>query len=102
MVADERFSNPAGTIQGGFISAMIDSAMGASVITYVSGQKVFASNSDLHVRFTKAARIGSMLTCEAVVISGGRTVVFVEATVTDDSDRLIARGSSTYHLVPRA
>jgi uncharacterized protein (TIGR00369 family) len=102
MFADERFSNPAGTVQGGFISAMIDSAMGASVITYVAGKKVFASNSDLHVRFTKSAKVGSTLICEAVVISGGRTVVFVEATVTDDNDRLVARGSSTYHLVPRA
>lgn len=101
MMADERFGNPAGVVQGGFIAAFIDSAMGASAITFVAGRKVYASNSDLQVRFMKSAKIGTKLICEAVVVSGGRSVLFVEATVTDDSDRRVARASSTYHLIPR-
>lgn len=101
MMADERFANPAGVVQGGFIAAFIDSAMGASAITFVAGRKVYATNSDLQVRFMKAARIGSKLFCEAVVVSGGRSVLFVEASVSDDSERVVAKGSSTYHLIPR-
>ena len=101
MYADERFSNPAGVIQGGFLSAMIDSAMGASVITFVGDRKVFVTNTDLTVRFLKTARIGTQLQCEATVISGGQRVVFVEARVTDESERVVALGSSTYLLLDR-
>ncbi len=101
MLADERFANPAGIIQGGFLAAMIDSAMGASVITYVEDQKVFATNTDLTVRFLRPARIGVQLLCEATVVSGGKTVAFVEAKISDEQDRLIALGSSTYLLLKR-
>ena len=34
MRADERFANPAGIVQGGFLGAMADSAMGSAVITF--------------------------------------------------------------------
>ena len=34
MRADERFANPAGIVQGGFIGAMADSAMGSATVTY--------------------------------------------------------------------
>ncbi len=101
MLADERFANPAGVIQGGFLSAMIDSAMGASVITFVEDRKVFATNTDLTVRFLRPGRVGSQLYCEATVVSGGKTVAFVEAKVTDEEERLVALGSSTYLLLER-
>ena len=35
MRVDERFLNPAGIVQGGFLSAMMDSAMGASAVLSV-------------------------------------------------------------------
>ena len=35
MRVDERFLNPAGLVQGGFLSAMMDSAMGASAVLAV-------------------------------------------------------------------
>ncbi|WP_084660408.1 PaaI family thioesterase [Ferrithrix thermotolerans] len=102
MEGDERFSNPAGVVQGGFIAAMIDSAMGAAVITSVESRKIFATNTDLNVRFLKPARIGKELRCEAKVISSGKTVAFVEAMVLDEDERMIATGSSTYLLIERS
>jgi len=41
MRVDERFLNPAGIVQGGFLSAMMDSAMGASAVLSVKDRKVF-------------------------------------------------------------
>ena len=35
MRADERFANPAGIMQGGFLGAFADSSMGAAAVTYV-------------------------------------------------------------------
>lgn len=101
MRADERFANPAGLVQGGFVAAMCDSAMGASSVTFVAGRKVFSANAEMKVSFLRPAIVGSILTCSARVVSGGKTVVFVEADVTDDRQRLVARASSTYVLSPR-
>lgn len=101
MPADERFANPAGVVQGGFLAAMADSAMGASAVTWVKGRKVYAMNAEMKVSFLRPAKVGSTLTCTAVVISGGSRAVFVEAEVVDDEDRMVAKASSTYLLSDR-
>ena len=103
MRADERFANPAGIVQGGFIGAMADSAMGSAAVTYAqgSGRKVFASNVEMKTSFLAAARVGSVLECTAVIVSGGARVAFAEAEVVDDGGRLVARASSTYLFTER-
>lgn len=101
MVADERFSNPTGILQGGFLAAFADSAMGASSVTFARDRKVFSANAEMKISFFKAARIGSTLTCTAVVVSGGERAAFVEAEIVDDAGRLVARASSTYLHAPR-
>jgi uncharacterized protein (TIGR00369 family) len=102
MLADERFANPVGIIQGGFLSAFADSAMGAASVTWASDRKVFSANADLKISFLKPARLGSTLTCTAQVISGGNLAAFVEADVVDDEGRSVAKASSTYLLTPRS
>lgn len=104
MTADERFANTAGIMQGGFLAAMCDSAMGASAVTFAladPGRKVTVANAEIKTSFVRAVKIGSVLTCDAVVVSGGNRVAFCEATVTDDAGRLVGRASSTYLITPR-
>lgn len=109
--ADERFCNPAGIIQGGFLAAICDSAMGASALTFAQGRKVFARNAEMKVSFLAPAEVGRWLECVARVISGGRSAAFVEAELTELAEqgagqdavqgagqggRLVAKASSTY------
>lgn len=101
MRADERFTNPAGTIQGGFLSACCDSAMGASSVTWAQGRKVFSANAEIKVSFFVPVRPGATLTCTAEVVSGGEKVAFVEAELVDDRGRIVAKASSTYIVSPR-
>ena len=101
MTADERFANPVGIIQGGFVSAFADSAMGAASLTYARERKVFSANAELKISFLKPAKVGSTLTCTAYVISGGQRAAFVEAEIVDDEGRMIAKATSTYLLTPR-
>ena len=102
MKADERFANPAGIMQGGFLSAFADSSMGAAAVTYVEARRVFCSNAEIKVSFLAAVPPGADLTCTAEVVSGGRRVAFVEASITargpgvGEEERLVARASSTY------
>lgn len=96
MTADEKFANPAGIMQGGFVAAFADSAMGASAVTFLEGRRAFVVNAELKVSFLKTVRIGSELTCTATVISGGRKVSFLEAEVVDGDGRHVLKASSTY------
>jgi uncharacterized protein (TIGR00369 family) len=102
MTADERFANPAGIMQGGFLGAFADSAMGAAAVTFVKGRKVFAANAEMKISFLAPVPVGAVLTCIAEVVSGGSTVAFVEASVMasapgqDGGERLVARANSTY------
>ena len=101
MPADERFCNPVGMLQGGFLAACCDSAMGAATVTWARDQKVFSANAEMKVSFLAPVRAGGMLTCASRVVSAGRRVAFVEADVTDDQGRLVAKASSTYLFTPR-
>ena len=101
MRADERFANPAGIMQGGFVGAFADSSMGAAAVTYVQDRRVFCSNAEIKVSFLAAVQSGAELTCTAEVVSGGRRLAFVEASVTarvdgQEEERLVARATSTY------
>jgi uncharacterized protein (TIGR00369 family) len=104
MTADERFANPAGIMQGGFLGAFADSSMGAAAVTFVQGRKVFSSNAEMKISFLAPVPPGAVLTCTAEVVSGGARVAFVECSVVavaadapaGDEGRLVARASSTY------
>jgi uncharacterized protein (TIGR00369 family) len=103
MLADERFANPAGTVQGGFLSAFADSAMGSATVTFAKARqtRVFSANVEMKTSFMAPARVGEVLLCAAQVVSAGSRVAFVEAEVTDSTGRVVARSSSTYLLTPR-
>jgi uncharacterized protein (TIGR00369 family) len=101
MPADERFTNPVGIIQGGFLAACCDSAMGAATVTWAQGRKVFSANAELKVSFLAPVRPVGTLTCTSRVVSAGTRVAFVEAEVADGEGRLVAKASSTYILTPR-
>ncbi len=101
MLADERFANPVGIVQGGFVAAMADSAMGAASLTWARERKVFSANAEMKISFLRPARVGETLTCTAQVISGGQRACFVEAEVVDGGGTMVAKATSTYLLTPR-
>lgn len=98
---DERFLNPAGVVQGGFLAAILDSAMGASAVTVVGERKVIVANTEMKVSFLRSAKVGDVLTCVATVLKPGRVVSFLEAKIVDQDQRLVATASSTYLVKER-
>jgi len=98
---DERFLNPVGVVQGGFLAAMLDSAMGASAVTTVGDRRVTVSNTEMKVTFLRSARAGDLLTCVATVFKPGKVISFLEAKIVDEKDRLVATASSTYLIKER-
>ena len=102
MKVDERFLNPAGIVQGGFIAAMLDSAMGASAVTGAGKKNISVANTEMKVSFLRPAKLGSTLTCTAQVLKPGSVISFLEAKVTDEAGQLIATASSSYLIKERS
>jgi uncharacterized protein (TIGR00369 family) len=101
MRVDERFLNPAGIVQGGFLSAMMDSAMGASAVLSVKDRKVFVANTEMKSSFLRPARNGDVLTCTATVLKPGTVVAFLQARILDEQGNLVSTASSTYLIKER-
>ncbi|MGC2168763.1 MAG: PaaI family thioesterase [Acidimicrobiales bacterium] len=99
---DERFLNPAGVVQGGFLAAMLDSAMGASAVSLTGERRVSVANTEMKVSFLRSARAGDVLTCIATVIKPGRVISFLEATIENAAGDLVATASSTYLIRDRS
>ncbi|WP_444944838.1 PaaI family thioesterase [Microbulbifer sp. ZKSA006] len=90
--AGESFLNPAGTIQGGFLCAMLDDVMGAALVFSLSvGQ--FAPTLELKTQFIRPAMIGSV---EGIgrVVSKGAAVCYLEGELYQ-KNKLIARATAT-------
>jgi uncharacterized protein (TIGR00369 family) len=98
---DERFLNPAGLLQGGFLAAMLDSAMGASAVTVVGERRVSVANTEMKISFLRSAHANDTLTCVATVLKPGRVISFLEAKVTNEDGQLVATASSTYLIRDR-
>jgi len=102
MAAADAFANAVGVVQGGFLTAMADSAMGSATITFAraAGRKGYASSIEIKTTYLAPAQVGSVLECAARVVHGGSRVIFAEAEITDDRGTAIARASASYLFTP--
>lgn len=87
--------NPIGTVHGGVISAILDSAMGCSIHSLLGAGTVYTT-LELKVNFLKAITIksGELRAVGKVIHSGSRTAL-VEAQLIDQNDIIYAHGVST-------
>jgi uncharacterized protein (TIGR00369 family) len=58
--ARREFGNPQGAIQGGFLAAMLDDAMGPALFTLL-GANQFAPTIEINVSFLRPARPGPII-----------------------------------------
>ena len=93
MVADERHSNPMGTIHGGILCDLADAAMGMAYYSTLEPGESFTT-LELKINFLRPFWTGRLV-ARGRVVSRGRTVGMTECDVEDDEGRLIARATST-------
>jgi uncharacterized protein (TIGR00369 family) len=94
------FCNPAGFVQGGILSAMLDDTMGPAVFTMTDG-KLYTATITMTVNFLSPAKPGP-ITGEARVTQLGRTVAFVEGRLTAADGTLLATATTSARLVETA
>ena len=86
-------ANPMGTLHGGVLCAIADSAMGiAHATTLVEGETT--TTLELKINFLRPVWT-DRLRAVGKVIKAGKTISLVECDVFDSQDRLVARSSST-------
>lgn len=96
----QEFCNPAGFIQGGMLSAMLDDTMGPAVFVMTEG-RLFTTTITMTVNFLAPAKPGP-ITGEATVTQLGKTIAFVEGRLTAEDGTLLATATSSIRLVEAA
>ena len=91
------FRNPAGVIQGGLLSAMLDDTMGPAVLVMTEG-RLYTATISMTVSFLAPAKVGPIFG-EAKVVHLGKTVAFVEGRLTDEAGTLLATATANARLV---
>ncbi len=100
MTAAEFHYNPLGTVHGGVIATLLDTAAGCAVHSTLPAGIGYTS-LDLTTKFLRPATVDSgQLHCEATVLHRGRSTALAEAKLTDGSGRLLAHATSSCLLFP--
>jgi uncharacterized protein (TIGR00369 family) len=88
-----RHGNVMGTLHGGALATLADTAMGFAFATTLAGDESFAT-LEMKVSFIRPVWV-STLTARATVVHRGKTTGLVECHVRDERDRLIGHATST-------
>jgi uncharacterized protein (TIGR00369 family) len=95
MRAQEFHYNPLGTVHGGVIATLLDSAAGCAVHSTLPVGWGYTS-LDLTAKYLRPATVESgRMRCEGTVINRGRTTALGEARLFDERGRLMAYASSS-------
>jgi uncharacterized protein (TIGR00369 family) len=94
------FLNPAGTVQGGILSAMLDDTMGPAAVALLGGNR-FTQTLELKTSFYRPARPGPIVGFGRVA-HRGRDLLFLEGTLSDGEGKSLAAATSTARIIELA
>ena len=92
-----RVLNPFGYVAGGYLSVFADELL-SSAIGSVMDEGEFATTAELKISFLKPVKKG-LVTGAGKVLRKGQRVAFVEATIRNTQDEVVATVSSTWTVV---
>ena len=99
-LAQPSFTNRHGTIQGGFLAAMLDSATGVRALAALPPDKTAVTVS-LDTRFLKPARPG-VLTAHARVGEQSERDLVVTADLSDDAGIVVASATARLRILDKS
>jgi uncharacterized protein (TIGR00369 family) len=91
------FANPTGNIQGGYLAAMLDEAMGSALIVATDGA-FLSTTISMNTDFIRPAPVGP-IQAEGRVVSLGKSIAFLEGNLRGADGKLVARATASCKLV---
>ena len=87
--------NPGRIAHGGIVAAMLDSAIGLACRTRLGMGNAHVT-LELKINYLAPAREGTTIIARGESVRNGERVSYGEATLTDETGRVLARGSATF------
>ena len=86
-------------VQGGFITGWLDAVMALACMSKV-GVDTLVLSLEIKTTFIKKVLPEAVLVT-GKVIKSGRSIAFLEGTITDKKNNILAKGNQTVKLVPK-
>lgn len=97
---DESHYNPIGTVHGGLVCTLLDSALGCATQTTLPAGTGYTS-IEIKVNYLRPVHAGNgPLTCVGTVTKPGSRVAFAEGVVTDAAGKEVATASGSVLILP--
>jgi uncharacterized protein (TIGR00369 family) len=95
--AREEFYNPHGNVQGGFLAAMLDDAMGPALFSTLDADQ-FAPTIEMKINFLRPAVAGTLM-AEGCVVHRTRSLAFLEGKLLTEDGALLATATATARIL---
>src|SRR6266699_5419972 len=93
LTAGPQHANPMGTLHGGILCDIADAAMGIAFASTLAPDESFTT-VELKINFFRPVW-QAQLKAKGAVVRRGHTIGYVECTITDEENRLVAKAAST-------
>jgi len=95
----KEMTNPFGTLHGGITAAMIDDAIGATLISY--GEPAFHVTINLAIDYFAPAREGDVVIAETTIVKKGSQIVNAQCELWNEArTKLLAKGYTNLLKTP--
>ena len=91
--------NPLGTVHGGLLATMLDSAMGCAVQSVLPAGSSYTT-LQLDVKYVRSPQLGDRIVAEGAIVHAGRRTATAEGRVLDAGGRLCAHATTTCLVLP--
>ena len=96
LAVEAKHLNPNGTLHGGVVYSLADSAMGAALFAELDAGEMCVT---LEIKMQYLAAVtGGALVVEATVVNRTKRIGVMEAKVFGDADRLVAIATGTFYI----
>ena len=93
LAAGPQHANPMGTLHGGILCDIADAAMGIAFASTLAPEQPLTT-VELKINFFRPVW-QAQLKAQGTVVRRGQTIGYVECTITDEQNRLVAKATST-------
>ncbi|MEE8435637.1 MAG: PaaI family thioesterase [bacterium] len=95
---DKRHANAANSMQGGVLAAVADAAIGTALASTLKENEFFTT-VEMKMNFLRPSPFHKRLEVEGKVVHRGRSMAYMECTVTNEEGKLVARINSSSMIV---